>query len=95
MEVHRRFLRRHIPEGADVLGIGAGPGRFTIELARMGCRVIVTDVSPVQLSLHQRHLAEAGLEGAVAERRHLDIRDLSSVPDASFDAVVAYGGPLS
>ena len=95
LEVHRRFLRRHVPAAARVLEIGAGPGRFTIELARMGCTVVATDLSPVQLELNQRHVAEAGLDDAVAERRVLDIRDLSSVPDAAFDAVVAYGGPLS
>ncbi len=95
LEVHRRFLRRHVPEGADVLEIGAGPGRFTIELARMGARLVVTDVSPVQLALNERHVTEAGWEAAVDERRLLDVRDLSSVADARFDAVVAYGGPLS
>lgn len=94
LEVHRRFLRRHVPVGAEVLEIG-GPGRFTIELARMGCRVVVTDVSPVQLSLNERHVVEAGLESAVVERRLLDVRDRSGVADAAFDAVVAYGGPLS
>jgi 2-polyprenyl-3-methyl-5-hydroxy-6-metoxy-1,4-benzoquinol methylase len=47
LEVHRRFLRRHVPEGSYVLEIGAGPGRFTIELAEMGCRVVVSDLSPV------------------------------------------------
>lgn len=95
LEVHRRFLRRHVPAGAQVLEIGAGPGRFTIELARMGCQVLVSDISPVQLALNESRLAEAGLEESVVERRLLDIRDLSSVLDASFDTVVAYGGPLS
>lgn len=33
-EVHRRFLRSHVADGSDVLEIGAGAGRFTIELAR-------------------------------------------------------------
>lgn len=83
------------PKGADVLEIGAGPGRFTIELARMGCRVVVSDVSAVQLALNERHVAGAGNEAAVADRRLLDVRDLSCLPDAAFDAVVAYGGPLS
>jgi SAM-dependent methyltransferase len=95
LEVHRRFLRRHVPEGSYVLEIGAGPGRFTIELAEMGCRVVVSDVSPVQLEANARRVAEAGLDEAVVERRLLDVRDLTALPDAGFDAVVAYGGPLS
>ena len=31
----------------------------------------------------------------MVERRLLDVRDLTALPDAGFDAVVAYGGPLS
>ncbi len=95
LEIHRRFLRRHVDDGSKVLEIGAGAGRFTIELARMACRVVVSDVSPVQLELNEQHAVAAGAESAVVERRLLDICDLSSVPDGSFDAVVAYGGPLS
>ncbi len=95
LEVHRRFLRRHVPEGSYVLEIGAGPGRFTMELAEMGCRVVVSDLSPVQLEANARRVAEAGLDEAVVERRLLDVRDLTALADASFDAVVAYGGPLS
>ena len=78
-----------------MLEIGAGPGRFTVQLAEMGCQVVVSDISRVQLALNERHVTDAGWEAAVVERRLLDIRDLSSVPDAGFDTVVAYGGPLS
>lgn len=95
LEVHRRFLRRHVPESSSVLEIGAGPGRFTIELAEMGCRVVVSDISPAQLEANARRVGEAGLEGAVVERRLLDVRDLSALSDETFDAVVAHGGPLS
>jgi SAM-dependent methyltransferase len=94
-EVHRRFLRRHVPDGSHVLEIGAGPGRFTIQLAQMGCRVVVSDISPVQLEANERRVLNAGWEEAVLERRLVDVRDLSEFSDGTFDAVVAYGGPLS
>lgn len=95
LEMHRRFQARWITRGATVLEVGAGPGRFTIELARLGARVLVSDLSPVQLAANARHVAEAGEEGAIEGRLELDITDLSSLPDGSFDVVTALGGPLS
>ena len=95
LEVHRRFLARFVRAGDRVLEIGAGPGRFTTELARLGARVVVSDVSPVQLRLNERFVGETGLEAAVEDRLLLDVRDTGELGDASFDLVLAYGGPLS
>lgn len=95
LELHCRFLTRFIQPGWRVLEIGAGPGRFTIELATLGASVVVTDLSAVQLDLNRSKVQAAGCEDAVIERHVLDIRDLSGFADGAFDAVVVYGGPLS
>ena len=95
LELHRRFLARFIRPGWRVLEIGAGPGRFTIELAALDAAVVVSDVSPVQLELNEAKVRAAGREAAVEERRLLDVRDLSVFGDGAFDGVVAYGGPIS
>ena len=95
LEMHRRFLRQWVAPETRVLEVGAGPGRFTIELARMGCRVVVSDISGVQLELNKRYVSDAGLSDRVDSWRRLDVRNLSELATASFDAVVAYGGPLS
>jgi SAM-dependent methyltransferase len=94
-ELHRRFLARFIQPGWRVLEAGAGPGRFTIELAALGASVVVADISEVQLELNRTKVAEAGHEPAVEDRQLADIRDLSAFADGSFDGVVAYGGPIS
>jgi ubiquinone/menaquinone biosynthesis C-methylase UbiE len=93
--MHRRLLARYLTSGMRVLEIGAGPGRFTIALAQMGCRVVVSDVSSVQLALNEEHVNVAGVAASIEARVQLDVRDLSRFEDGSFDAVVAYGGPLS
>jgi SAM-dependent methyltransferase len=93
--IHRHYLERFVRPGDHVLEVGAGAGRFTIELARLGARVTVVDISAEQLRLNEEHLAEAGLEDGVAARHLADVLDLSGFEDRSFDAVVCYGGPLS
>ncbi len=71
------------------------PGRFTFELARLGATVEVTDFSPVQLELNRQHLEGTAADKSVASRSLLDICDTSHYADATFDVVLAYGGPLS
>jgi SAM-dependent methyltransferase len=94
-ELHRRLLAEHIRPGDRVLEVGAGPGRFTIALARLGARVTVTDISAVQLELNERHVRGAGCDDAVERRAVVDVRDVAGLGNLPFDAVVAYGGPLS
>jgi SAM-dependent methyltransferase len=93
LEVHRRLLHEFVRPGERVLEAGAGPGRFTLELAAIGARVVAGDISPRQLELHAEKTAE--VEDAVEARVLLDIVDLSQFRDGEFDAVVCYGGPLS
>ena len=95
LDVHLDRLRRFVNAGDCVLEVGAGPGRFTIELARLGARVTVSDLSPRQLELNRERVAAEGLEESVVEREIADVLDLTRWDDASFDATVCFGGPLS
>jgi ubiquinone/menaquinone biosynthesis C-methylase UbiE len=93
--IHQHYLHHYIHAGDSVLDIGGGPGRFTIELAKLGARVTVGDISPVQLALNREKVGEAGYEASVVSRAVMDVTDLSRFAAASFDAVVCYGGALS
>ncbi len=93
--IHRRVLERYAAPGMHVLDIGAGPGRFAIDLARLGCTVTVADLSPVQLGLARRFLEAEGLLPRVAAFRQLDATDLGELDSASYDLVLAFGGVLS
>ena len=95
LEVHLDRLRRFVNAGDRVLDVGAGPGRFTIELTRLGAQVTVADLSPGQLELNREHVEAEGLEDRVTERVQADVLDLSRWDDGSFDAAVCFGGPLS
>ena len=93
--VHMDVLRHHIRGDMDVLEIGAGAGIFTKELVHMAKKLVVADLSQVQLDLNQKHMRELGLLDRVDEYRVLDLIDLRELNDASFDAVVCIGGALS
>jgi 2-polyprenyl-3-methyl-5-hydroxy-6-metoxy-1,4-benzoquinol methylase len=58
LEVHLRLLREHVRPGDRVLDAGAGPGRFTLELARLGATIVVGDISPRQRELHAEKTAK-------------------------------------
>jgi SAM-dependent methyltransferase len=92
---HLHYLRASVRPGDRVLDAGCGPGRFTIELARLEARIVAVDVSPGQLELHRLHVGEAGAEDAVEERLVADICDLGTFGDDVFDVTVCFGGPLS
>jgi SAM-dependent methyltransferase len=93
--LHVQYLRTWIKPGMRVLEAGAASGRFTQVLAELGAKVVVLDLSAKQLELNRENAQVEEFEGAVEERVQADICDLSRFTDASFDAVVCYGGPLS
>ena len=93
--IHQHYLQKYIKQGDRVLEIGSGPGRFTIELGKIGASIGVVDISKEQLRLNEENVREAGYEAAVEWRKKLDILNLENIPNNSFDATVCFGGPLS
>jgi len=88
LDIHLRFLERFVRSGDRVLDAGAGPGRFSLELVRLGASVVALDISSGQLDLLRQRLPD--VEAIVG-----DITDLSCFAEDSFDVTVCYGGPLS
>jgi ubiquinone/menaquinone biosynthesis C-methylase UbiE len=84
------ILADKLAPGARVLDLGGGPGRYAIELARRGHRVVLADLSPELLEVARRRVAEADLPG-VESFDVVDATDLGRYADGSFDAVVALG----
>jgi ubiquinone/menaquinone biosynthesis C-methylase UbiE len=95
LEVHLHYVRKYLKAGDRVLEMGAGPGRFTQELARITKRIVVADISPVQLGLNRKNALEMHFSESVESWVECDMCDLACFTEGEFDAVVCYGGPLS
>lgn len=95
LHIHETWLRRMVAKGERVLEIGAGGGRFTQTLHAIGARVVVADLSGVQLDINRRNAEPLGYAPSVEAWERADVCAMPQFADASFDAVVAYGGPLS
>jgi ubiquinone/menaquinone biosynthesis C-methylase UbiE len=93
--IYSRFIDKYIPHGGRILEIGAGSGRFTEKLSTISTEVIVTDISKVQLNLNRKYAKERKYESNILMWSQVDITDLSEFSESEFDAVLAYGGPLS
>jgi S-adenosylmethionine-dependent methyltransferase len=77
------------PAPARLIDIGGGPGRYAIDLARLGYHVTLVDLSGGNLGLAKQKAAEAGvkLDGFV----HANALALTAFPAGSFDAALLLG----
>jgi len=89
------FLKKYLPERGLVLDAGGGPGRYTVELAKLGFDVILLDLTPKLLEIASEQIMKAKVEERVKEILQGSIDDLSTFKDNTFDAVICLGGALS
>lgn len=87
-------LQCHLPASGLVLDAGCGPGRYAIDLARQGYRVVMFDLVREMLQLGRAKVAHSGLAARVPG---LVVGDIAALPYAedAFDAVLCLGAPLS
>ena len=90
-----RFLKKYLPKKGLILDAGGGPGRYTIELARLGYDVILSDLVIENLDLAKKQIKKTKVEARVKDIVEASIVDLSEFKDNCFDAVLCLGGPLS
>ena len=89
------FLKKYLPKRGLILDAGGGPGRYSIELAKLGYDLILLDLTPELLKVAKRQIKNAGFQSRVKQILRGSIVDLSMFKDNTFDAVICLGGALS
>jgi ubiquinone/menaquinone biosynthesis C-methylase UbiE len=77
------------PPPVDILDIGAGPGRYALELAKIGYKLTLVDISKVSLDLAKQKAAEANVDFEAIIQS--DATKLSELSNDSFDSVLIFG----
>ena len=85
-----RYLNQYLPAQGSILEVGAATGRYTLELAQRGYTLTAVDLSAALIEECRKSLADEGLERQV-RLVVADARDLGSVTEKRFDAVLLMG----
>ncbi len=85
-----RYLTRYLPPTGSILEIGAGTGRYTLELCRHGYSVTAVDLSAALLQRCKLQLEAEGLYEQV-QLVVADARGLHAVVGTAFDVVLLMG----
>ncbi len=96
--IQKDHLQRKLLENLDgirtVFDGGAGCGRFSILLARHGCRVTHFDISQPMIDKARELAAQAGVSERITFVKGA-LEDLSAFDDRAFDLVISFDAPVS
>ncbi len=82
-----RYIQKYAKKGCKILEIGAGTGRYSIALAKMGYKVTAVELVEKNLQVLQKNAK--GVDNLVSMQG--DCLDLSMLKDNTFDIVLCLG----
>ncbi|MTH53523.1 methyltransferase domain-containing protein [Bacillus mangrovi] len=89
--INWHYIQNYLPENGTVLDNGAGPGKYSMELARAGFRVTLADLTPKFADLAKEKAQEFGLTSQFDDFLAADARNLSMLKDNQFDVSLMLG----
>ena len=96
--IQKDHIQRKLLENLDgirtVFDGGAGSGRFSILLAKQGCRVTHFDISQPMIDKARELAAKEGVSDRISFVKGA-LEDLSAYRDGEFDLVMSFDAPIS
>ena len=86
-----RILDKRLAPSSRVLDLGGGPGRYAIELAKRGHRVVLADISPALLEQARARIASTDMRDRIESIDEVNAENLDRYLGESFDAVIVFG----
>ncbi len=83
------LIEKYFPKSGEIIDIGSGPGRYSLELLKRGYEVSLLDLSKNELDIAKRKIEEANL---TAENYYCkSALELEFLADESFDGLLLMG----
>ena len=96
--IQKNHIERRLLENLDgiqtVFDGGAGSGRFSVLLAKQGCRVTHFDISQPMIDKAKETAEKEGVLDRITFVKGA-LEDLSAYPDHAFDLVISFDAPVS
>jgi ubiquinone/menaquinone biosynthesis C-methylase UbiE len=91
------FIQPVLPkvDSSLILEAGCGSGRWVKRLAPIGYRMVLSDFSSEMIEHARRSVQQAEWSDQIDGFHVLDICDLNTLEDGTFDLVLVLGGPLT
>lgn len=90
-QVNWHYIKKYLPKTGYILDNGAGPGKYSMKLAREGYTVTLTDLTPRLVEIAESNAQELNISGQFRGFYKADARDLSMIHDEQFDASIMLG----
>lgn len=89
-ELTMSIILKNLNKGDEILDLGGGPGRYTIELAKLGYHICLADLSEALLNEARDKVQKMKLQNVKAINKTNAV-DLSTYKNDSFDGVLLLG----
>ncbi|WP_026677881.1 class I SAM-dependent methyltransferase [Fictibacillus gelatini] len=90
-QVNWHYIKKYLPRAGHVLDNGAGPGKYSMELAKEGYKITLTDLTPKLVETAENKAKELDLEGQFNGFYTADARELHMLKDEQYDASLMLG----
>lgn len=90
-QVNWHYIKKYLPKNGFILDNGAGPGKYSMMLAKEGYQVTLTDLTPRLVEIAENKARELELEDQFNGFYVTDARELNPIQDDSFEASLMLG----
>lgn len=89
--VNMHYIKKHLPLSGEILDNGAGPGKYSMELAKQGYKITLTDLTPKFVDIAIKKSEELGLSDNFNDFHVMNAESLEELEDETYNASLMLG----